>query len=109
MLSKAAKICSPRGRDYSGFYSGTQEKERTKNTHRAVWKMSGLAEGLKEANPEITSYSDTWRTVDVPRGQTLWLVSQGDPEGISSAVSSIPLQHQHSLAGILLFQDIIPL
>lgn len=70
--------------------------------------MSGRAEGLKEANPEITSYSDAWRTGDVPRVQTLWLVSQGDPESISAAVSSIPLQHQHSFADILLFQDAIP-
>lgn len=98
VLSKAAIICPPRGRDYP------RERERIKN----IPELSGIAEGLKEANPEITSYSDAWRTEDVPRGQTLWLVSQGDPESISSAVSSIPLQHQHSFDDILLFQDAIP-
>lgn len=64
--------------------------------------MSGLAEGLEEANHEVPSCSDAWGMVDAPRGQTLWLASQGDPESTLLAVSCIPLQNQHSLADTLL-------
>ena len=42
-----------------------------------MWKSR---EVLEEDSPVVASCSDVWRAVDVPGGQTLQLVSQGDPE-----------------------------